>query len=112
MSGVNNVYGQVKNKSLCSIYQYCSNYCWYKWYFAYFPNNSRVTGGIGMTLKTGQKLDSARERCFLMKLDTLEEVYSVATGTVLTINTKTKKLLTEKRLIDISASLTPQKWSL
>jgi aconitate hydratase 2/2-methylisocitrate dehydratase len=32
-----------------------------------------------------------------MKLEaTLEEVYSVATGTVLTINTKTKKLLTEK----------------
>jgi aconitase B len=43
MSGVNNValWTGKKSKSLCSIYQYCSNYCWYKWYFAYFPNNSR-----------------------------------------------------------------------
>jgi hypothetical protein len=34
-----------------------------------------------------------------MKLEKLlEEVYSVATGTVLTINTKTKTFLTEKRI--------------
>ena len=40
----------------------------------------------------------------------LEEVYSVATGTVLTINTQTKKLYNgEKELIDISKALTPQK---
>ena len=40
----------------------------------------------------------------------LEEAYSVATGTVLTINTKTKKLYNDgQELIDISASLTPQK---
>ena len=40
----------------------------------------------------------------------LEEAYSVKTGTVLTINTKTKKLYNDdQELIDISASLTPQK---
>ena len=40
----------------------------------------------------------------------LEEAYSVATGTVLTINTKTKKLYNgDQELIDISSSLTPQK---
>jgi aconitate hydratase 2/2-methylisocitrate dehydratase len=40
----------------------------------------------------------------------LEEVYSVATGTVLTINTKTKKLYNgDKELIDISKAFTPQK---
>jgi len=40
----------------------------------------------------------------------LEEVYSVKTGTILTINTKTKKLYNgEKELSDISAAFTPQK---
>ncbi|MEC8614825.1 MAG: aconitase family protein, partial [Verrucomicrobiota bacterium] len=40
----------------------------------------------------------------------LEEVYSVATGTLLTINTKTKKLCNgDEELVDIAASLTPQK---
>ena len=42
----------------------------------------------------------------------LEQVYSVDTGTVLTINTKTKKLYNEdgtQELCDISAALTPQK---
>jgi len=40
----------------------------------------------------------------------LEEVYSVATGTVLTINTKTKKLYNgDQELKDISKSFTPQK---
>jgi aconitate hydratase 2/2-methylisocitrate dehydratase len=39
----------------------------------------------------------------------LEEAYSVATGTVLTINTKTKKLYNgEKGLKDISKAFTPQ----
>jgi hypothetical protein len=59
-------------------------------------------------LKTGQKLDSQGNVVFDEAGEaTLEEVYSVATGTVLTINTKTKKLFNgEKELIDISASLT------
>ncbi len=40
----------------------------------------------------------------------LEEKYSVATGTVLTINTKTKKLYNgDQELKDISKSFTPQK---
>ena len=40
----------------------------------------------------------------------LEEVYSVKTGTILTINTKKKKLLNGNlELVDISSSLTPQK---
>jgi aconitate hydratase 2/2-methylisocitrate dehydratase len=40
----------------------------------------------------------------------LEQVYSVATGTVLKINTKTKKLYNgDQELVDISSSLTPQK---
>jgi aconitase B len=40
----------------------------------------------------------------------LEEAYSVATGTVLTINTKTKKLYNgDQELIDISKAFTPQK---
>ena len=40
----------------------------------------------------------------------LEETYSVATGTVLTINTKKKKLYNgEQELIDISKAFTPQK---
>ncbi|MFK7915490.1 MAG: aconitase family protein, partial [Pseudomonadales bacterium] len=42
----------------------------------------------------------------------LEQVFSVDTGTVLTINTKTKKLYDasgKKELVDIAAALTPQK---
>jgi aconitate hydratase 2/2-methylisocitrate dehydratase len=40
----------------------------------------------------------------------LEQTYSVATGTVLTINTKTKKLYEgKKELMDISSAFTPQK---
>ena len=40
----------------------------------------------------------------------MEQVYSVETGTVLTINTKEKKLYNgDKELKDISAALTPQK---
>ena len=40
----------------------------------------------------------------------LEQVYSVATGTVLTINTREKKLYNEdQELVDISSALTPQK---
>ena len=71
-----------------------------------------VTGGIGIDLKNWtKKLDENGEVVRNEAGDPiLEEVYSVATGTVLTINTKTKKLYNgEKELIDISRSLTPQK---
>ena len=73
-----------------------------------------VTGGIGIDLKNWvKKLDANGE----IVLDEdgepeLEQVYSVDTGTVLTINTKTKKLYNEdgtKELCDIASALTPQK---
>ncbi len=71
-----------------------------------------VTGGIGLDLKNWvKKLD---ENGNVLRNESgdpiLEEVYSVATGTVLTINTKTKKLYNgDKELIDISKAFTPQK---
>jgi aconitate hydratase 2/2-methylisocitrate dehydratase len=71
-----------------------------------------VTGGIGLDLKNWvKKTDENGEIVRNESGDpVLEEVYSVATGTVLTINTKTKKLYNgEKELIDISKAFTPQK---
>lgn len=71
-----------------------------------------VTGGIGIDLKNWtKKVDENGNAVRNENGDfVLEEVYSVATGTVLTINTKTKKLYNgDKELIDISKSLTPQK---
>jgi aconitate hydratase 2/2-methylisocitrate dehydratase len=71
-----------------------------------------VTGGIGLDLKNWvKKLD---ENGNVLRNESgdpiLEEAYSVATGTVLTINTKTKKLYSgDKELIDISKAFTPQK---
>nr|WP_295928335.1 bifunctional aconitate hydratase 2/2-methylisocitrate dehydratase [uncultured Dyadobacter sp.] len=71
-----------------------------------------VTGGIGIDLKNWVK--KVDENGNVVRNESgdpvLEEVYSVATGTVLTINTKTKKLYHgEQELIDISKALTPQK---
>ncbi|WP_414000397.1 bifunctional aconitate hydratase 2/2-methylisocitrate dehydratase [Flavobacterium sp. W1B] len=71
-----------------------------------------VTGGIGLDLKNWvKKLDENGNTVLNESGDAvLEEVYSVATGTVLTINTKTKKLYSGgKELIDISKAFTPQK---
>lgn len=71
-----------------------------------------VTGGIGIDLKNWKKKKDASGKTILDKNGDaeLEEVYSVATGTVLTINTKEKKLYNgDKELIDMSASLTPPK---
>jgi aconitate hydratase 2/2-methylisocitrate dehydratase len=71
-----------------------------------------VTGGIGLDLKNWvKKLDESGNPVRNESGDPiLEEVYSVATGTVLTINTKTKKLYSgDKELIDISKAFTPQK---
>ncbi|CAM4025497.1 bifunctional aconitate hydratase 2/2-methylisocitrate dehydratase [Flavobacterium weaverense] len=71
-----------------------------------------VTGGIGLDLQNWVKtLDQNGDPLRNESGDPiLEEVYSVATGTVLTINTKTKKLYNgEQELIDISKSFTPQK---
>ena len=71
-----------------------------------------VTGGIGIDLQNWvKKVDENGEVVRNENGDPiLEEVYSVATGTVLTINTKTKKLYNgEVELKDISKSFTPQK---
>ncbi|KDN54933.1 bifunctional aconitate hydratase 2/2-methylisocitrate dehydratase [Flavobacterium seoulense] len=71
-----------------------------------------VTGGIGIDLQNWKKKVDANGNVVRNEKDEpiLEEVYSVATGTVLTINTKTQKLYNgDKELIDISKALTPQK---
>ena len=72
-----------------------------------------VTGGVGVDLKNWARkinhngapvIDEDGE-------PVLEQLYSVDTGTVLTINTKTKKLYNSdgEELVDISGALTPQK---
>ncbi|PWJ43059.1 bifunctional aconitate hydratase 2/2-methylisocitrate dehydratase [Sediminitomix flava] len=71
-----------------------------------------VTGGIGIDLKNWVKKKDAEGNTVLDEAGepVLEQAYSVETGTVLTINTKEKKLYNgDKELMDISASLTPQK---
>ncbi|UFH35485.1 bifunctional aconitate hydratase 2/2-methylisocitrate dehydratase [Flavobacterium acetivorans] len=71
-----------------------------------------VTGGIGLDLKNWVKKTDANGEAVRNESGdpVLEEVYSVATGTVLTINTKSKKLYNgDKELIDISKAFTPQK---
>ncbi|MEM7463468.1 MAG: bifunctional aconitate hydratase 2/2-methylisocitrate dehydratase [Pseudomonadota bacterium] len=73
-----------------------------------------VTGGIGVDLKNwAKKLDD--EGNPILNNDgnpVLEQSYSVDTGTVLTINTKKKKLFSEdgdEELVDMASSFTPQK---
>jgi len=71
-----------------------------------------VTGGIGLDLKNWVKKTDADGNAVLDKNgDTvLERVYSVDTGTVLTINTKEKKLYNgDQALADIASAFTPQK---
>ncbi len=71
-----------------------------------------VTGGIGLDLKNWIKKLDAEGNIIRNENNEpiLEEAYSVATGTVLTINTKTKKLYNgDQELIDISKAFTPQK---
>jgi len=71
-----------------------------------------VTGGIGIDLQNWVKKKAADGNVVRDAAGDviLEEAYSVATGTVLTVNTKKKKLYNgDQELIDISASLTPQK---
>lgn len=71
-----------------------------------------VTGGIGIDLKNWVKKTDSEGNVIRDENGepVLEQKYSVATGTVLTINTKTKKLYSgDQELIDISKALTPQK---
>jgi aconitate hydratase 2/2-methylisocitrate dehydratase len=71
-----------------------------------------VTGGIGLDLKNWvKKVDADGNTVVDENGDpVLEEAYSVATGTVLTIDTKAKKLYNgDKELVDVSDAFTPQK---
>ena len=71
-----------------------------------------VTGGIGLDLKNWIKQVDADGNTVVDDNGdaVLEEAYSVATGTVLTINTKEKKLYNgDKELADVSSAFTPQK---
>ncbi|MFL1012960.1 bifunctional aconitate hydratase 2/2-methylisocitrate dehydratase [Flavisericum labens] len=71
-----------------------------------------VTGGIGIDLKNWVKKTDAEGNTIVDENGdpVLEQTYSVETGTVLTINTKEKKLYKgDKELKDISTALTPQK---
>ncbi|MBO6186372.1 MAG: bifunctional aconitate hydratase 2/2-methylisocitrate dehydratase [Chryseobacterium sp.] len=71
-----------------------------------------VTGGIGIDLQNWvKKVDENGNPVRNENGDiVLEEKYSIATGTVLTINTKEKKLYNgDVELKDISKSFTPQK---
>ncbi len=71
-----------------------------------------VTGGIGLDLKNWVKKVDADGNVLRNENDEpiLEQAYSVATGTVLTINIKEKKLYNgDQELIDISKAFTPQK---
>jgi len=72
-----------------------------------------VTGGIGIDLKNWvKKLDSDGQPIMNESGDpVLEQTFAVDNGTILTINTKAKKLYshTGEELVDISSALTPQK---
>jgi aconitate hydratase 2/2-methylisocitrate dehydratase len=77
-----------------------------------FLTTVSVTGGIGIDLQNWVKKQDSNGNIIRNEAGEpiLEEAYSVATGTVLTVNTKEKKLYKgDKELMDISASLTPQK---
>ena len=71
-----------------------------------------VTGGIGIDLKNWVKQQDANGNTIVDEDGEaiLKEEYSVATGTVFTINTKTKQLLKDGVVVkDISTALTPPK---
>lgn len=70
-----------------------------------------VTGGIGLDLKNWvKKVDENGNTVVDANGDAvLEQAYSVETGTVLTIDTKKKKLYNgDKELVDVSSAFTPQ----
>ena len=79
-----------------------------------FQTTVGVTGAIGIDLKNWVKKLDGDGNPILNNDESpvLEQKYSVETGTVLTINTKDKKLLGEggdEELVDVSSSFTPQK---
>ncbi len=71
-----------------------------------------VTGGIGLDLKNWVKTYDKKGNLILGNdgEPKLKQTYSVNSGTILTINTKTKKLYSGNvELMDISSAFTPQK---
>jgi len=77
-----------------------------------FLTTVSVTGGIGIDLKNWVKKKDADGKTILNENGDpiLEQTYSVETGSVLTINTKDKKLSQDgKELTDLSSALTEQK---
>ncbi|MDA9668947.1 bifunctional aconitate hydratase 2/2-methylisocitrate dehydratase [bacterium] len=71
-----------------------------------------VTGGIGLDLKNWKKKKDSDGNTIINNNGEpiLEEIYSVKSGTLLTINTKKKKLFKgDKEVSDVSAAFTPQK---
>ena len=72
-----------------------------------------VTGGIGLNLKNWITTFDADGELIVDEDGeaVLEQTYSIDTGTVLTINTKDKKLYSEsgEELMDIASAFTPQK---
>jgi len=78
-----------------------------------FQTTVGVTGGIGIDLKNWVKKVDENGKVIVNNDGNpiLEEKYSVATGTTLTINTKTRKLMNEdssEELADISNAFSPQ----
>ena len=70
-----------------------------------------VTGGIGLDLKNWVKKTDENGNTVVDENGdaVLEQAYSVATGTVLTIDTKQKKLYNgDKELVDVSSAFSPQ----
>ncbi|MFC7338943.1 bifunctional aconitate hydratase 2/2-methylisocitrate dehydratase [Haloferula chungangensis] len=78
-----------------------------------FLTTVSVTGGIGIDLKNWVKKTDAEGNTVVDDNGdpVLEQKYSVETGTVLTINTRDKKLYSAdgEELVDIASALTPQK---
>ena len=78
-----------------------------------FATTVDVTGGIGINLKNWVKKTDADGKPIINNdgNPVLEEKFSVATGTVLKIDVKNKKLTDEagKELVDVAAAFTPQK---
>ena len=77
-----------------------------------FMTTVDVTGGIGLNLKNWEKTYDKKGNLILNEDGdpVLKQKFSVDTGTLLTINTKSKKLyFKENEIMDLSSSFTPQK---
>jgi len=77
-----------------------------------FMTTVDVTGGIGLNLKNWEKTFDKKGDliCNENGEPILKQKFSVDTGTLFTINTKTKKLYSDNiEVMDISSSFTPQK---